>query len=409
MPNISNRVANAYSSPIRKLAPFADQAKADGKRVFHLNIGQPDLKTPQVAFQKIRETEIPVLEYVASQGILSYREKLVNYYRRFDIDVTAENILVTTGASEAVLFLILSCMDKGDEVIIPEPFYANYIGFAEIGDVQIKPITSSIETGFALPEADDFEKIITPKTKAILICNPNNPTGCLYSKEALEKLGALVKKHNLFLFVDEVYREFCYDDQEFFSVLNLPGLEENVAVVDSISKRYSACGARIGAIITQNSELTKAITKLGQFRLCAPVLGQIIAEAIVENDHQYIEDARQEYARRREVLFNRLRQMEGVVCNNPGGAFYVFAKLPIDDCDRFCQWLLEEFSHENQTVMLSPGAGFYATSGLGKQEVRIAYVLNVDDLNRAMDCLEKALEVYPNRKIASVESVEQEN
>ena len=394
MPKISKRVSDAYSSPIRKLTPFANQAKADGKKVFHLNIGQPDLPTPKVGFDKIRNTDIEVLAYGSSKGALSYRKKLVEYYQRFDIQVTAEDILVTTGASEAILFLALSCMDKGDEVIIPEPFYANYIGFSEIADVSIKSITSTIETGFALPNVEDFEKIITPRTKAILICNPNNPTGCLYSKEDLEQLGALVKKHNLFLFVDEVYREFCYDGLEFFSVLNLDGLENNVAVVDSISKRYSACGARIGAIISRNQELTAAITKLGQFRLCAPILGQMVAEAILENDGNYLAEAQNEYARRRELLFNRLSKMDEVTCYKPGGAFYIFAKLPIDDGDKFCQWLLEDFSHNNQTVMLSPGAGFYATQGLGKQEIRIAYVLNVDDLNLAMDCLEVALKEY---------------
>ncbi|MEM6963607.1 MAG: pyridoxal phosphate-dependent aminotransferase [Bacteroidota bacterium] len=394
MPNISQRVAQAYSSPIRKLTPFADQAKANGKTVFHLNIGQPDLETPSVAFEKIRQTNIQVLKYGPSKGVLSYRQKLVQYYERFNIQVTAEDILVTTGASEAILFLALSCMDKGDEVIIPEPFYANYIGFAEIADVHIKPVTSTIENNFELPSAEDFEKLITPKTKAILICNPNNPTGCLYSKEALEALGRVVKKHNLFLFVDEVYREFCYDGLAFFSVLNLAGLEKNVAVVDSISKRYSACGARIGAIISRNQDLVNAITKLGQFRLCAPVLGQMIAEAILENDGNYLAEAQRAYARRRALLYDRLRKMEGVTCYQPGGAFYIFAKLPIDDGDRFCQWLLENFSHNNQTLMLSPGAGFYATEGLGKQEVRIAYVLNVDDLNKAMDCLELALKEY---------------
>lgn len=394
MPEISNRVAQAYSSPIRKLTPFADQAKADGKKVFHLNIGQPDIETPQVAFEKIRKTDIKILKYGSSKGVLSYREKLVDYYQRFDINVTAEDILVTAGASEAIMFLVLSCLDKGDEVIIPEPFYANYIGFTEIGDVSIQPVTSTIETGFSLPSSADFEKIITPKTKAILICNPNNPTGCLYSKEALQELGNLVKKHNLFLFVDEVYREFCYDGLDFFSVLNLAGLEKNVVVIDSISKRYSACGARIGAIITRNEELVEAITKLGQFRLCAPMLGQMVAEAILENDGNYLTEALSEYDRRRALLFERLSNMDGVVCNKPGGAFYIFAQLPIDDGDKFCQWLLEEFSYENQTVMLSPGAGFYATKGLGKQEIRIAYVLNCDDLNRAMDCLEVALKEY---------------
>ena len=394
MPKISQRVAQAYSSPIRKLTPFADQAKADGKKVFHLNIGQPDLLTPDAAFDKIKNTDMKVLAYGSSKGKLSYRKKLVQYYQRFDIEVTAEDILVTTGASEAILFLALSCMDKDDEIIIPEPFYANYIGFSEIADISIQPITSTIETGFQLPSVDDFEKLITPRTKAILICNPNNPTGCLYSKEDLEALGALVKKHNIFLFVDEVYREFCYDGLEFFSALNLKGLENNVAVVDSISKRYSACGARIGAIISRNKELVEAITKLGQFRLCAPMLGQMVAEAILDNDDNYLTEARNEYARRRGLLYQRLSNMKGVTCYQPGGAFYIFAKLPIDDGDKFCQWLLEDFSHNNQTVMLSPGAGFYATKGLGKQEIRIAYVLNCDDLNLAMDCLEVALEKY---------------
>lgn len=395
MPEVSDRVKNAYQSPIRKLVPFAEKAKAEGKNVFHLNIGQPDLRTPEVAFDKIRNTDIKVLAYGPSAGNISYREKLVNYYSRFDVDVTAENIMVTTGASEAVLFLILSCLDKGDEMIIPEPFYANYIGFSEIGDVKIEPITSYIETGFALPSIEQFEKKITSKTKAILICNPNNPTGCLYSKEALESLGALVKKHNLFLFVDEVYREFCYDDQSFFSVMNLKACEENVAVVDSISKRFSACGARIGAIITRNTQIVDSITKLGQFRLCAPVIGQLMAEAMLEEDEDYLAESCKEYDRRRNILYDRLNSMEGVTCYKPGGAFYMFSRLPIDDGDRFCQWLLEEFSYENQTVMLSPGAGFYTTRGLGKNEVRIAYVLNEEDLNKAMDCLEAALKVYP--------------
>ena len=395
MPQVSNRVKNAYQSPIRKLVPFADQAKATGKKVYHLNIGQPDLRTPISAFDKIRNTEIKILEYGPSAGLLSYRKKLVDYYTRFDVAVTPENIMVTTGASEAVLFLILSCLDKGDEMIIPEPFYANYIGFSEIGDVKIKSITSTIETGFALPAIEAFEKQITSKTKAILICNPNNPTGCLYSKEALEELGALVKKHNLFLFVDEVYREFCYDGQSFFSVMNLEGCEENVAVVDSISKRYSACGARIGAIITRNTQIISSINKLGQFRLCAPMMGQMMAEAMLGEDENYLTESCNEYDRRRNVLYNRLKKMEGVTCYKPGGAFYIFTRLPIDDGDRFCQWLLEDFSFENQTVMLSPGAGFYTTEGLGKDEVRIAYVLNETDLNKAMDCLEEALRVYP--------------
>ena len=395
MPEVSNRVKNAYQSPIRKLVPFADKAKAAGKKVYHLNIGQPDLQTPAIAFEKIRNTNIKILEYGPSAGLLSYRKKLVEYYTRFDVTVTPENIMVTTGASEAVLFLILSCLDKGDEMIIPEPFYANYIGFSEIGDVQIKSITSTIETGFALPSIEEFEKKITPKTKAILICNPNNPTGCLYSKEALEELGALVKKHNLFLFVDEVYREFCYDGQSFFSVMNLEGCEENVAVVDSISKRYSACGARIGAIITRNTQMINSINKLGQFRLCAPMMGQIMAEAMLDEDESYLTEACEEYDRRRNVLYHRLKNMKGVTCYKPGGAFYIFTKLPIDDGDRFCKWLLEDFSFENQTVMLSPGAGFYTTEWLGKDEVRIAYVLNEHDLNKAMDCLEEALKVYP--------------
>lgn len=401
MPEVSNRVKNAYQSPIRKLVPFANQAKAAGKKVYHLNIGQPDLQTPAIAFEKIRNTDIKVLEYGPSAGNLSYRKKLVEYYTRFDVEVSPKNIMVTTGASEAILFLILSCLDKGDEMIIPEPFYANYIGFSEIGDVQIKSITSTIETGFALPSIEEFEKKITSKTKAILICNPNNPTGCLYSKEALEELGALVKKHNLFLFVDEVYREFCYDGQSFFSVLNLEGCEENVAVVDSISKRYSACGARIGAIITRNTQIIDSINKLGQFRLCAPMMGQLMAEAMLDEDESYLIESCQEYDRRRNVLYQRLKKMEGVTCYKPGGAFYIFTKLPIDDGDRFCQWLLEDFSYENQTVMLSPGAGFYTTEGLGKDEVRIAYVLNEHDLNKAMDCLEAALKVYPGSTMST--------
>ncbi len=398
MPSISKRAEFVPLSPFRKLVPIANRVKAEGKKVYHLNIGQPDIETPQAALEKLRNTDLRILEYSPAEGIYSYRNKLVNYYEKFDVAVTPDDIIVTTGASEAIQILFQACFDAEDEIILPEPFYANYNGFAHIANLNIKPITCVIEDGFALPDITAFEALIRPKTKAIFITNPNNPTGCFYSRESLEKLAVLVKKYDLFLFVDEVYREFCYDQQTFFSSLNLAGIEENVVVMDSISKRYSACGARIGAIVTRNESLKQSIIRYAKLRLSPPGLGQILAEATLEMDETYIEYVKAEYDRRRRVLFNRLQAMPGVVSYRPGGAFYCFAQFPIDSADKFCRWLLEDFDHQGATVMLSPGEGFYATPGLGHNEVRIAYVLNTNDLEAAMDCLQKGLEVYPGRK-----------
>ncbi len=397
MPDISKRGAEAYSSPIRKLTPFADKAKQSGKKIFHLNIGQPDIKTPKEAIQKMQSTPVDVLAYSPSKGYLSLRKKITEYYQRYNVALDAEEILISTGASEGIFFTFLSCMDEGDEVIIPEPLYANYIGFAEYARCKVVPITSYIDNGFAMPTCEDFERKITPRTKAIMLCNPGNPTGCLYSEEALREIAAMVQKHNLFLIVDEVYREFCYDNQQYFSALHLEGLENNVIVLDSVSKRYSACGARIGMVVTRNKEVMRILTQFSEVRLSPPTFGQILTEYLVDTPQQYLDEVKEEYVKRRNLLFERLSKMEDVVCYRPGGAFYSFVQLPIDDCDRFCRWLLEEFSLDNKTVMLAPGSGFYATEGLGKQEVRIAYVLNADDLNQAMDCLEAALNTYPGR------------
>lgn len=397
MPDISKRGAEAYSSPIRKLTPFADKAKQSGKKIFHLNIGQPDIKTPKEAIQKMQSTPVDVLAYSPSKGYLSLRKKITEYYQRYNVALDAEEILISTGASEGIFFTFLSCMDEGDEVIIPEPLYANYIGFAEYARCKVVPITSYIDNGFAMPTCEDFERKITPRTKAIMLCNPGNPTGCLYSEEALREIAAMVQKHNLYLIVDEVYREFCYDNQQYFSALHLEGLENNVIVLDSVSKRYSACGARIGMVVTRNKEVMRILTQFSEVRLSPPTFGQILTEYLVDTPQQYLDEVKEEYVKRRNLLFERLSKMEDVVCYRPGGAFYSFVQLPIDDCDRFCRWLLEEFSLDNKTVMLAPGSGFYATEGLGKQEVRIAYVLNADDLNQAMDCLEAALKTYPGR------------
>ena len=398
MPNISKRGAHTYASPIRKLSNFADKAKAAGTHVFHLNIGQPDVATPALALDAIKNTDMTVVAYSPAEGIRSYREALVDYYRQFEIELNADQILITTGASEAILFGMLSCMDAGDEMIIPEPFYAIYNGFSQMSNLTIVPITSHLETGFKLPEVAEFEAVITSKTKAIFICNPNNPTGCLYPPEVLKDLAKLAKKHDLFLFVDEVYREFCYDDGAFFSALNIPDMEQNVVVVDSISKRFSACGARIGALVTRNQEVLDTVVRFSRLRLSPPTLGQILAEATLSEPPVYLERAKAEYDLRRRVVFRRLSQMEGVDCYLPGGAFYCFARLPVENTDHFCQWLLEDFSYQNKTLMLAPGAGFYATPGLGEDEVRIAYVLNTEDLEEAMDCLEAALKIYPFKK-----------
>lgn len=397
MPKLSDRTATAHSSPIRKLTPYAEQAKKAGKKVWHLNIGQPDIPTPENALQAVRDHRMTILSYSPSAGTASYRQKLPAYYRKFGISVQPDDILVTGGASEAILFSFLACLDPGQSVLSPEPMYANYIGFAGMAGVRIKPLPTRIDTGFALPPADDFRRALTPDVKAILLCNPNNPTGALYPEAMLRALGEIVLERDLFLLVDEVYREFCYGGAAFFSALNLPGLENHVVVLDSISKRFSACGARIGAVVTRNRTLLAAINKYAETRLSPPSFGQIFAEAALDTPGQYFETVRAEYQHRRDLLYSRLQAIPELRCYQPDGAFYVFAQLPVDDADRFCQWLLEDFSHNNETVMLAPGSGFYATPGQGRQEVRIAYVLNSADLDRAVDCLEKALEIYPGR------------
>ncbi len=383
-------------SPIRKLVPYAEAAKKKGNTVYHLNIGQPDIETPKPILDAVRNSTFKVLEYSHSAGNESYRKKLVEYYHRSDIEVTSEEIIVTTGGSEAILFGFMACLDPDDEVIIPEPWYACYEGYAVEADINVVPITSKLENGYALPPVEEFEKLITPKTKAILICNPNNPTGYLYSKEEMEILKHLVVKYNLYLFSDEAYREFCYEG-EHFSAMHLTDIDDHVILIDTISKRYSSCGARIGAFVTKNKALLSTVMKFAQARLSPPGLGQILGEAAVDLADDYFDTTREEYRRRRDTIVKRLNAIPGVSCPKPGGAFYVIAKLPIDDSDKFCQWLLEEFSYNNQTVMLAPATGFYGTFGLGIKEVRLAYVLNVDTINAAMDCLEKALEIYPGR------------
>jgi aspartate aminotransferase len=384
------------SSPIRKLVPFAEAAKKKGVKVYHLNIGQPDIETPKPVLDAVRHSQFKVLEYSHSAGFESYRRKLVTYYDRFNIAVNHNQIIVTTGGSEAIIFAFMACLDPGDEVIVPEPFYANYNGFAVEAEIKIKTITSGIETGFALPAMADFEKAITPRTKAIMICNPNNPTGYLYSKEEMEVLKQLCLKYNLFLFSDEAYREFCYTGAHF-SAMNLEGMENNVILLDTISKRYSACGGRIGAFVTKNQPVLDAVMKFAQARLSPPTFAQIAGEAAVDLPADYFDGIKAEYLSRRDILVKMLNEIPGVFCPNPGGAFYAMARLPIDDSDKFCQWILESFSYEGQTVMLSPATGFYATPGLGKDEVRLAYVLNTTDISHAMVCMEKALEVYPGR------------
>ncbi len=384
------------ASPIRKLVPYAEAAKKKGTTVYHLNIGQPDIETPPAIVDAVKHADIHVLEYSHSAGNESYRRKLVEYYKKVGIDVTHDQIMITTGGSEAILFGFFTCLNPGDEVIIPEPFYANYNGFAVTAGVKVVPITARIENGFALPPIEEFEKVITPNTKGIVVCNPNNPTGYLYSRAEMEALKDICLRHNLYLFSDEAYREFCYDG-EYISAMQLEGLDQHVILMDTISKRYSACGARIGAFVTRNKEVYAAAMKFAQARLSPPGLAQIMGEAAVDLPDDYFNAPKAEYQARRDLLISRLNKIPGVFCPNPGGAFYAIARLPIDDADRFCQWLLESFSYEQQTVMLAPATGFYGTPGLGKNEVRLAYVLNLDAINNAMTVLEKALEVYPGR------------
>ena len=394
MPKISNRGNKMPASPIRKLVPYAEAAKKRGTKVYHLNIGQPDIKTPEVAINAVKNADLKILEYSHSAGNESYRKKLAAYYTKHGIAVTQDELMITVGGSEAIQFALCSCMDAGDEVIIPEPFYANYNGFATAGDIVVKPITTKIENSFALPPIEEFEKLITSKTKAIIICNPNNPTGYLYTNEELEQLRKIVLKYDLYLFADEVYREFCYDGKKHTSILNLEGLEQNAVVVDSISKRFSACGARIGCMITRNKDLINTAMKFAQARLSPPSLGQIAGEAALDTDENYFKEVYNEYISRRNNIVEKLNQIPGVLCPNPGGAFYAMVRLPVKDSDHFCQWLLEEFEHNHKTVMLAPGSGFYNTPGLGKNEARVAYVLNNQDIDEAVHCLKFAVEAY---------------
>jgi len=405
MLKISQRGEQMPPSPIRRLVPFAEAASKKGIKVYHLNIGQPDIETPPAIMDAVRNTNMKVLEYSHSAGNETYRRKLVQYYKRVGIDVSYDQIMITTGGSEAILFGFFTCLNPGDEVIIPEPFYANYNGFACAAGVNVVPITSYIENGFALPPIEDFEKVITNKTKAVIICNPNNPTGYLYSRQEMDELKNICLKYNLYLFSDEAYREFCYDG-EYISAMHLKGLEQNVVLMDTISKRYSACGARIGALVTKNKAVYDTALKFAQARLSPPGLAQILGEAAIDLPENYFNAPKAEYLSRRNLLVKRLNAMPGVFCPSPGGAFYAIARLPIDDADKFCQWLLEEFSYDNQTVMLAPATGFYGTKGLGKNEVRLAYVLNVTAINAAMDCLEKALEQYPGKTKQALEAKE---
>ena len=395
MPKTSKRTANTPSSPIRRLVPFAEAAKKKGTEVFHLNIGQPDIETPKIGVKALQEADLGVIAYSHSAGTASYRNKLVEFYSRYAIDINSEEMIVTNGGSEALLFAILACTDAGDEIIVPEPFYANYNGFAKSLDVNIVPITAHIETGFALPPIDAFEAKISAKTKAILICNPSNPTGYMYSVEELEQLKSIVQRHDLYLIADEVYRDFCYEGQQHTSILAIDGMEDYAVMIDSISKRYSACGARLGLVVSKNKAMMAEAMKLAQARLSPSTLAQILGEGLIDTPRSYFEEVTKEYDLRRKTVINRLQAMEGVVCPNPLGAFYTFVQFPVDNSDKFCQWLLEEFSHNGKTVMMAPGTGFYDTEGLGRQEARIAYVLNTNALNEAMDCLEAALKVYP--------------
>lgn len=396
MLQISKRGHLMPASPIRKLVPFAEVAKKKGTKVYHLNIGQPDIETPKLILDAVRHSDFKVLEYSHSAGNESYRRKLIGYYQSVGINVDYTQIIITTGGSEAILFGMMACMDAGDEIIVPEPFYANYNGFAVAAGINVIPVTSSIDDGFALPGIEEFEKKITAKTKAIIICNPNNPTGYLYTAAEMEALKQIVLKHNLYLFSDEAYREFCYEGQHI-SAMQLEGLDEHVILMDTISKRYSACGGRIGALVTKNKAVYDAVMKFAQARLSPPSFAQIAGEAALDLPADYFDTTKSEYKSRRDLLVKRLNAMDQVFCPNPGGAFYAIARLPIDNADKFSQWLLEDFSFNGQTVMLAPATGFYSTPGLGFNEVRIAYVLKKEDIDASMDCLEAALKVYPGR------------
>ena len=406
MPNISNKGLRIPASPIRRLTPFAEQAKREGKIVYHLNIGQPDIATPEIMLDAIKNISFKVWAYTPSEGFLSYREKLAGYYNNLGYDITADNIIITNGGSEGFIIATQSCLDAGDEIIVPEPFYANYSGFACMSDAIIKPVVSHIDNGFALPPISEFEKLITKKTKAIFICNPNNPTGYLYSKTELEAIRDLCIKYDLYLFADEAYRDFCYDGNEFVSPMHLEGIDEHVIVIDTVSKRYSACGARLGFLITKNKKVLATALKFAQARLSAGMVEQLAGEAAINTPASYMEAVKQEYSERRKILVEALNKMEGVFCPNPGGAFYVVARLPIDNADKFCQWILEKFSFENQTVMMAPATGFYSTPDIGTDEVRLAYVLNKKDLATAMVCLEKALREYPGRTLKQEQLLE---
>jgi aspartate aminotransferase len=392
------------SSPIRKLVPYAEEAKKKGKKVYHLNIGQPDIPTPDVALEAVKNSDIRVIAYTHSAGNESYRKKLAKYYQGVGIDIDHNQMLVTTGGSEAVLFAFNTCLNEGDEVIVPEPFYANYNGFAISAGVRVKPVTSSIDHDFALPSIEQFEDMITDRTKGIVICNPNNPTGYLYSEEEMQKLKTLVKRHDLFLFSDEVYREFVYDGRSHVSAMHLEGIEDNVVLMDSVSKRYSMCGVRIGALISRNQQVIDNAMKFAQARLCPPALGQMASEAALDTPKDYFDEVYNEYIERRDYMVDALNSMEGVYSPKPKGAFYTVVKLPVDDAEKFAQWMLSDFHHENQTVMIAPAAGFYSTPGLGKNEARIAYVLKIDDLKKAMKTLEEALKAYPGRAVEQATS-----
>jgi len=399
MPNISSRGISMPASPIRKLVPLSDSAKARGLKVYHLNIGQPDLPTPEVALDAIRSIDRKILEYSPSDGNRSYREKLVHYYAKYNINVGADDIIITTGGSEAVLFAFLACLNPGDEIIVPEPAYANYISFAISAGAIIRSVTSTIEEGFALPPIEKLEELVNERTKGIMICNPNNPTGYLYTRAEMNKIRDLVKKHDLYLFSDEVYREFIYTGSSYISACHLVGIEENVVLIDSVSKRYSECGIRIGALITKNKELRETVIKLCQARLSPPLIGQIAAEASLDASLDYQQDVYEEYVERRKFLVDTLNRIPGVYSPIPMGAFYTVARLPVDDADKFCAWCLSDFEYEGQTLFMAPASGFYITPGLGKNEVRLAYVLKKDELSKAMTVLKKALGVYPGRTI----------